>query len=121
MVLKRLVHGFHPFKILYWQALLSLPVFAVLSLSFESEAAYHLTLPVLGAVLYQGVVVAGFCFVLWIFLLQRYSASRLGVFGFATPILGVLLSVLLVGDTLSPMLMAGTVLAAVGIGIGSRS
>ena len=36
------------------------------------------------------------------------------------PILGVLLSVLLVGDTLSPMLMAGTVLAAVGIGIGSR-
>ena len=117
MVLKRMVHALHPFKILFWQALLALPVFAALSLSLESDAAYDFTLPVLGAVLYQGVVVAGFCFVLWIFLLQRYSASRLGVFGFATPILGVLLSVLLVGDTLSPALLAGTVLAAVGIGV----
>ena len=115
MVLKRLVHGFHPFKILFWQALLSLPVFAALSLSFESEATYNLTLPVLGAVMYQGVVVAGFCFVIWVFLLKRYSASRLGVFGFATPILGVLLSVVLMGDTLSPALLAGTVLAVVGI------
>ena len=120
MVLKRLVHNLHPFQVLFWQALLSLPVFAALSASIEGDAVYAFTWPIVGAILYQGVIVAGFCFVTWIFLLQRHSASRLGVFGFATPLLGVALSVLLLGDALSPLLLVGMVLCAVGISIGAR-
>ena len=120
MVLKRIVHNLHPFQILFWQALLSLPVFAALSAFMEADAVYVFTWPVVGAVLYQGIVVAGFCFITWVFLLQRHSASRLGVFGFATPILGVALSVLLVGDALSPMLLVGMALCAVGISVGAR-
>jgi drug/metabolite transporter (DMT)-like permease len=74
-----------------------------------------------GAVLYQGVVVAGFCFIVWIHLLQRYSASRLGAFSFTTPVLGVTLSVLLVGDTLAIEHLASVVLVAAGILIVERA
>ena len=115
MVMKRMVYGFHPFKVLFWQSLLSLPMFAAASALLERDAEYHFTPAVIGAVLYQGVAVAGLCFIVWVFLLRSHSASKLGVFAFATPVAGVALSALLVGDQLSWLLLGGMGLVAAGI------
>ena len=115
VVLKRLVHGQHPFQVLFWQALMGVPAFVVLSWLWEREAAWTWTPGVVGGVLYQGIVVAGFCFILWVSLLQRHSASRLGVFGFLTPIVGVIFSALIMGDRLTPLLLASVTLVALGI------
>lgn len=120
VVLKRLVRGIHPYQVLFWQATLSLPIFGVLSLIWEGEAVYHFSLPVIGALLYQGVVVAGLCFIVWVSLLRRHSASRLGVYGFATPPAGVLLSALLLNEAISPALWVSMALVAVGIAIVNR-
>ena len=121
VVMKRLVRGLDPLKLLFWQFLLAVPLFALASAAVESDASIQLTPQVVGAVLYQGVVVAGFCFIVWIHLLQRYSASRLGAFSFTTPVLGVTLSVLLVGDTLAIEHLASVVLVAAGILIVERA
>jgi drug/metabolite transporter (DMT)-like permease len=115
VVIKRLVAGLHPYTVLFWQATLSLPVFAALSWSTEAQFSWQLSLPVVGAVLYLGFVVAGFCFVINVSLLRRYSASLLGIFGFTTPVFGVLLSALLLGEELSPMLLVSMGLVALGI------
>jgi len=115
IVLKRLTHGLHPYQVLFWQALLSVPVFALLSVLLEGDFAYAITPSVVAGVLYQGVVVAGFCFILWVSLLQRHSASRLGVFGFSTPLVGVVFSSLIMGDPMSPMLLASVGMVALGI------
>jgi len=120
VVIKRLLAGLHPFQVLFWQAFLSLPVFAGLSAVFEREAAWNLSLSVVGAVLYQGLVVAGFCFILLVSLLQRHRPSRLGSFGFVTPVFGVVLSAALLGEELSPMLLASMGLVAVGIVVVNR-
>ncbi|NKB68759.1 MAG: EamA family transporter [Candidatus Latescibacteria bacterium] len=120
IVLKRLVQGLHTFQVLFWQAALSLPVFALISLLSEADQPYTWTWSVTAAVLYQGLVVAGFCFILWVSLLQRYSASRLGVVGFATPVLGVLLSALLLGDPLTWGLLGSMGLVALGIAVVNR-
>lgn len=116
-VLKRLLHAMHPYAVLFWQSLLSLPAFCLLALVFERDRAWDLSGPVIGAVLYQGVVVAGLCFILWSFLLRHHSASRLGVFGLATPILGVLLSVVLLQDEVTAQLVASMALVAAGIAV----
>jgi len=115
IVLKRLTHGLHAYQVLFWQALLSVPVFFLLSALVEADFAYAITPSVVAGVLYQGVVVAGFCFILWVSLLQRHSASRLGVFGFSTPLVGVVFSNMIMGDPISPMLLASVGLVAVGI------
>lgn len=120
VVLKRLVRDLHPFKVVFWQGTLSLPAFALASALWEREAGWQWSLPVAGALLYQGVVVAGVCFVLWVSLLRRHSASRLGVFGFATPVSGVLLSALLLGEELSPVLLSSMALVAAGIAVVNR-
>ena len=120
IILKRLVHDLHPYQVLFWQATLSLPVFAVLSLAIEREAQFALTTNVVAAVLYQGIIVAGVCFILWIFLLQRHSASRVGVFGFITPLSGVLLSNLILGEEISWEILASVAMVATGAVVVNR-
>lgn len=63
---------------------------------------------------------AGLCFIVWVSLLRRHSASRLGAFSFATPPAGVLLGALLLGEAISPALWASMALVAVGIAIVNR-
>ena len=120
VVIKRLVSGLHPFQVLFWQAVLSLPVFVGVSALFERGMFWELSPRVIGAVLYQGVVIAGFCFILMVSLLRRHTASKLGVFGFVTPVFGVVLSALLLGEEMSAGLLASVGLVAVGIVVVNR-
>ena len=117
VVLKRLVHDLHPYAVLFWQSAFSVPAFGVLSFLLERDDDWNLTGAVIGAVLYQGIVVAGLCFILWLYLLRRHSASKLGIFGFATPILGVMLSVVLLQDAVTIQLILSMLLVAAGIAI----
>lgn len=117
VVLKRLVAGLHPYKVLFWQALLSLPLFAGLSLLFEGTTGYAWSLQAALGILYQGVVVAGVCFIVLVHLLSRHSAGRLGVFGFITPPVGVALSAWLAGEVLTPAVLGSMGLVAAGIAI----
>ncbi|MFT5086635.1 MAG: drug/metabolite transporter (DMT)-like permease [Candidatus Latescibacterota bacterium] len=120
VVLKRLVQGLHPFQVLFWQASLSLPLFALWSVFVEGDAHYVWNAEVILAVLYQGVVVAGLCFVILVFLIRHHSASRLGVFSFVTPVVGVLLSAWLLDEQLSPVLLISLGLVALGIVVTNR-
>jgi len=94
---------------------MGVPVFVLLSLWWEGDAVWVWTPGVAAGVLYQGAVVAGLCFILWVSLLQKHSASRLGVFSFSTPIVGVICSAWIMGDPLTPMLLASVGLVALGI------
>lgn len=120
VILKRLVQDLHPYQVLFWQAAMSLPVFTALSLALERNAHFALTPNGVIAVLYQGIVVAGICFILWIFLLQRHSPSRLGVFGFVTPLSGVLLSNLILDEKLSWEIAVSVAMVAVGAVVVTR-
>jgi drug/metabolite transporter (DMT)-like permease len=117
---KRLTQGIPPMKLLLWQDIISLPVFMLLSGLFERPAHLSLAPDIVGAILYQGLVIAGFCFIAYTTLLRTYSASRLGVFGFITPVIGVMLGNLLLGEGLSSGLVASMLLVGAGIAIVNR-
>ena len=112
----RLVQSIEPIRTVLWQTIFSLPVFLSAAWLLEPPllAASIPTVPLL-AVLYQGVVVAGLCFVGWTMLLKRHSPGKLSMFGFVSPIFGVLFSGLLFGEATTPRLWIG--LAAVTSGI----
>ena len=76
---------------------------------------YRVSLPIVSALLYQGIIVAGFCFITWISLLRHFSASRLSAFGFLTPVFGVFLSSLLLFEKLSLGLLMSMILVGAGI------
>lgn len=113
--LKFLVRDLSAAQITVWEMIYGVPLFFFLSLSLESSAAYHLTSAVIGAILYQGVVVAGFCFLIWVHLMKRYAASKLNSFQFSTPLFGVILSWLILEERVSPTLVVGAAFVAGGI------
>ena len=115
VVTKLLVQSIHPYRLLVWYLVLSLPCYALLSFIFERGAPFQISLAGAAALLYQGGIIAGFCFLAWTTILEKYSASKLVVFFFATPLSGVVFSNLFLGDVLTPTLLGGAVLVAIGI------
>lgn len=65
---------------------------------------------------FQSLVVSFASFLTWCWLLRRYPASQLGVLAFLTPIFGVLLGVLLLGEAVAPAFVAGSLLVLAGVG-----
>ncbi|HEX29509.1 TPA: DMT family transporter [Candidatus Poribacteria bacterium] len=112
---KRVVQDMPPVKLLAWQMSFALIPFYLMSFLFEDPTRWKVSESVVGMLIYQGILVGFFCFITWTTLLRRYSASKIAAFLFATPIFGVALSWLILGDKLTIWLGAGTALVAAGI------
>ena len=102
-------------KLIFWQDLLGVGLFLAYGVFGESFRLADLTSAAIWGLLYQGVVVAGFCFAMHASLLRKHSASQLAVFSFTTPLFGVMLASLLRSDPLSAWLLASAVCVALGI------
>ncbi len=119
--LARAVQRMDPLKLLLAQAAVGSVCFLTVSLWAEAGAPYRWTTPLTLVILYQGLVVAGFNFTASLWLLKHYRPSALAGFFLTTPIFGVLLSAVLVGDPLTGTLLLSTLLVAAGIGLTSRA
>jgi len=102
-------------SVIFWNALAAVPVFGLLTLLFEPAEAWHLTASAVGSLLYLGVVAAGLGFVLIVWLVRTYSASRVNVFVFLSPVFGVLIGWALLGEAVSLLQALGALAVAAGI------
>lgn len=75
----------------------------------------RLTGVAVASVLFQGLVVSFFSYLVWFWLLKRYMASNLAVFSFMTPLFGVTFGVLVLNEPLSANFIVGAVLVLLGI------
>ena len=120
VIMKRLVARIVPETLLFWQMMVAVPIFTVVTVLTEWHIPVHFSTDILIAIAYQGIVIAGFCFVGWTMLLKRYSASRISAFFFTTPLFGVTLSWLILDDRITIHLIGGMVLLAVGLYVINR-
>ncbi len=104
-----------PGKLIFWHDLIGVVFFVLCSASFEKLEFGGFTTAAVISLIYQGVLVAGFCFALQAVLLRHHSASQIAIFSFATPLFGVGTGILLRGDRMTPMLAVAAVCVAVGI------
>jgi drug/metabolite transporter (DMT)-like permease len=119
---KRIVNreGFTHYQTLFSQLFFSIPVLAVAWLIFQRTDPVNLTGPVVGAFFYQSVIVASMSYLAWFWMIHRYSVSRLASFTFLTPLFGVLLSGLILRESIPLLLWVGLVLVAGGIYLVNR-
>ena len=94
--------------------------FLVASLVLEHGVPTHVSGRLVTSLVYQGMVVAGFNFVVSSYLYQRYLASALATCSLTTPLFGVLIAAAVTGDHLSPVLLLSTLMVAAGIGLTVR-
>ncbi len=117
--LARAVQRVDPVKLLLSQVLIGTAIFVVVSLVFEPSPT-RWTVRLATSIAYQGVLVAGFNFVVNLWLLRRYRPSALAGFFLTQPIFGVLAAALVTGDPLTLDLLLASAAVAVGIGLTSR-
>jgi drug/metabolite transporter (DMT)-like permease len=117
--LARVVQLLDPVKLLLAQAAIGSAVFIVASALVEHEPTGW-TSRLAWSLAYQGALVAGFNFVVNLWLLRRYRPSSLAAFFLTQPIFGVIIAALVTGDRLTGDLIIACVAVAIGIGLTTR-
>jgi drug/metabolite transporter (DMT)-like permease len=111
---KKLLQRVSPFQLVFWQMVVAVPLFFVLSELFEGPTR-RVGFRLFASIVYQGVVIGGFCFVTWAALMQRHPASKLVAYQFSVPVFGVILSYLVLSEAMTVALVLGVSLVAAGI------
>lgn len=112
---KRALERVSPDRVVLWQMALGALVFLVYSRSFEDLAAVRPGAWSIGAVVFQGVIIGTVCFLIWTWLIRHYAASRVAVFGFIAPIVGVFLSTVVLQEPFTPILLFSAAMVGAGI------
>jgi len=79
-----------------------------------------LELPNLGSILYLGLGASAVCFVLWNFALDQLGPVKVSVYVYLVPLVGVVASVLFLGETLTWLSVSGIVLVLAGLALSNR-
>jgi drug/metabolite transporter (DMT)-like permease len=117
--LARAVQRLDPVKLLLAQAVIGVAILSALSAAVEPGPT-RWTPALAGSLVYQGVVIAGFCFVVNLWLLRRYRPSALAPLFLTQPVFGVIVAALVAGDPLTPVLLVACLAVAAGIGLSAR-
>ncbi len=118
--MRHLVQTVDPVRTVVWQMAWSVPLFLLVAVLSEPPTLQVITWQALAAISYQGVIVAGVCFILWAQLLQRYPAGALSMYAFLVPISGIALSAWIFDEPLRPTLLAGGSLVLAGLYVVSK-
>jgi drug/metabolite transporter (DMT)-like permease len=102
-------------KVLFYQLAVSAALLLPLSPLIGEAGISHLSLPIVLAFAYQGVIVAFASYLAWFWLLTRYLTTRLSVFSFLTPLFGVAFGVLILNERLTPSFIVAVVCVTSGI------
>ncbi|MBM3141048.1 MAG: DMT family transporter [Chloroflexi bacterium] len=100
-------------KLLLTQTVVGIGAFLAAGLVLESDP-WLVTDRLVLSVLYQGVVIAGFGFIGNTWLLKHYLPSGVTALSLTTPVWGVILSHLVLGEAFSPTLFLGLALVVAG-------
>jgi len=115
------VRRVEPGKLIFWHDVFGTALFLAYSVLFETTRGRELTTPAVWGLLYQGILVGGFCFAIQAVQLKHHSASQIAVFSASTPLFGIVFGWLLRGDPLSWWLLAATIGVGWGILLVTRS
>lgn len=113
--LRRVSHVVHPLQATLWQITLSVPAFIGSAFYFEKPSLWTHSAQSWLAILYQVFVINTLGFVVRAELIRRYGASTIAVFFFLTPVIGIVLSGLLLNEQIGLRTVVGGLIVGMGI------
>jgi drug/metabolite transporter (DMT)-like permease len=111
----------HPVVLNAAQLLLAGVVLVPAALVFEGPPRVTWTWPVVGSLLFLVVVLSIGASMLWFWILHHGEASRVSAYFFLTPVFGLLLGALLLGEPLAPLDAVALVVIATGLWLTTRA
>lgn len=116
-----MIQSMNGFQLLYVQIAVSTPLLLALSLATETFDPAGITVVTIVILAFQSVVVVFFSYVAWMSLLRIYPASAMQSFTFLTPVWGVMLGVVILGEGLTAAGVTGMALVGVGLMLINRA
>lgn len=108
-------------KVMLYQLVVSAPMLAVAAFVAGEHMNGAPSALALGALAYQTVWVVSVTFVMWFALIAKYSANRLSVFTFLTPLFGVAAGHFVLGEPLTAAFGGAVALVAAGLVLVNRT
>lgn len=112
---KYLAGKVHPIHTFLYQLVFSVPVIFVCACFLEQKWILAVNWAAVGALLYSAVIVAFISYLAWFKLIHTYPVSELAVFTFLSPVFGVALSGIILGEQLTAGLLLGLAFVSAGI------
>jgi drug/metabolite transporter (DMT)-like permease len=107
-------------KLLFYQVVVSAVTLPLLSLGLGERWVWQFSLFATTSLLLQTVVGAFASYLVWMWMLGRYPATKISVFVFLTPMFALLFGTLWLGEPVTPTLLAALAGIAVGIVLVNR-
>lgn len=104
-----------PEKLLYYQVAMSAVLLPFVSVELGEVWQFNLSAFAWGSLVIQTVAGAFASYLVWMWLLRHYPATRLGSFVFLTPVFAMVFGALWLGETVSTHTLAALVAVAAGI------
>lgn len=102
-------------QVLWYQLAISTVIFFAAGMHFDDTPFVPMGSISIAALVYQTVWVTTISYYIWFALIARYSATSLSVISFMTPIFGVVLGHLVLGEELTSRLIFAVLAVAAGI------
>lgn len=112
--------GVAPAKQLLYQVGVSAAVLPLLSLGLGETWSLQLSAFAWGSLLVQALIGAFASYLVWMWMLAHYPATKLSVFVFLTPVFALLFGAWWLGEPVTPGLVAALALVAAGIVLVNR-
>ena len=109
-----------PEKNLLYQLAVSVPVLLIAAWAMGEQGISHHSAQLTAVIAFGIFIVASSSFLTWFWLISQYPATVLHAFTFLTPLFGVVLAALLLNESISNYLIAGSILIAAGIVLVNR-
>ena len=113
--IKKIIDDFEPFHLVLYPMVFAVPFYCLGGLLWDEPMVTRIDPWIVGSILYQSLVTAGFGFVAWNTMLQKYGAVSLHSFVFIMPIAGVSLGGLILGEPLTWNILVALALITTGI------
>jgi drug/metabolite transporter (DMT)-like permease len=107
-------------KLLFYQVAVGAICLPILSLLLGEQWVWHWSGFAMLSLALQTVVGAFLSYLVWMWMLGRYPATRLSVFVFLTPLFALLFGALWLGEAVSINLVVGIALVGAGIVLVNR-
>lgn len=107
-------------QMLFWQLATGAVILTAIAF-LTGECKFEPTTVGWASLLFQTFIVSFASYLVWNWLLRRYLASRLGVLLFMTPIFGVVLSVVLLDESVGIPFLVGSALVLCGLLLAQKS
>tara|TARA_Y100000768_G_scaffold82789_2_gene59018 strand:- start:5465 stop:6367 length:903 start_codon:yes stop_codon:yes gene_type:complete len=111
--ISQIAQGIPQINILLSQAFIGIITFFIFSMFFESQN-YLISVSLITALFYQGVIIAGFGFIGQTWLLKKYLPSKITIISLSQPVFGVILAWLILGEDPGIELIFATILVVAG-------